>query len=345
MSNQEDTSRPIRALLTFLAILIVILLIVAYFSAQSLQNPALVNFSQGVIENMIAAILSFLAIYVFLTKKNVSLEVFNPFRQQEIMTKPELESLKTELLSTIREIAPQIGKEIDTQIDLVNYNEFYKFFGLKDKQTAAIFQNFRVSKADPGGNVNPVSFLWADTSSGNTINAQVLAGQAGPGLRVEFESKEGSWGCNIAIRPQSQKAVNLNGQRLHYLHFEASIPEEALIDKDLLHDIGIAVRLVNGKYQHWDYAAQIREYIQFQVVRSKGWQDFYLDLQDKTQWSPFDGDGNTNVNPNELRNADLMIISAVVLKFGKYRAMRGELGPGKGKVDIRDIRFTETQYG
>ena len=63
-------------------------------------------------------------------------------------------------------------------------------------------------------------------------------------MKIEFQSFEPSWGCNVTIRPQNERAVDLKTQELNYLFFQARIPTEVLQDSDLLHDVGIAIRLV-----------------------------------------------------------------------------------------------------
>jgi hypothetical protein len=247
-------------------------------------------------------------------------------------------TFKKDLFAQIQQMSKQIGEEVNTKLEL-DSNELYRFYGLQETRTGMTFQNFRVSRSSDSKNINAVSHLWADTLYGNSVNAKVISDKIEPFLRIDFQSFENSWGCNITIRPQDQKAIYRKDQDLNYLFFQARIPEEVLYDTDFLQDIGIAILIVNGKYQHWDYANRAGEYIQFQVKKDGTWTGICIDLHDKTRWSHFTGDGNQYINEYEMTNADLSIISAVTFKVGRFRDIRGELGHGKGRVDIKDIRF------
>jgi hypothetical protein len=247
---------------------------------------------------------------------------------------------KSELYARIQQMSKQIGEEVNTKLDL-DSNELYSFYGLLGTKIGMTFQNFRVSRDSDGENTNAVSFLWADTLYGNSVNAKVIGSEVEPFLRIEFQSFEPSWGCNIAVRPQNQRAIERRSQELNYLFFQARIPQEALQSSDLLQDVGIAIRLVNGKYQHWDYGNRAGEYIQFPVKGDGTWTVVCIDLQDKKRWSHFISDGNSHINEEEKNNADLSILAAVIIKVGKFRpGIRGELGYGKGVVDIKDMRFS-----
>jgi hypothetical protein len=221
-------------------------------------------------------------------------------------------------------------------------NDLYSFYGLLGTKVGMTFQNFRVSREADCDNVNAVSFLWADTMCGNSINAKIVNYEGvEPFLRIDFECYERSWGCNIAIRPQDQKAVERKNQGLDYLYFQARIPEEALQDPNLLNDVGISIRIVNGKYQQWDYASRAGEYVQFHVREDGAWGIICIDVQDRKKWSHFISDGNPHISDDDQNNADLSIISSVIIKVGGYKqSTRGELGSGKGRVDVKDIRFS-----
>ncbi|MEA5463874.1 hypothetical protein [Leptothoe sp. PORK10 BA2] len=246
---------------------------------------------------------------------------------------------KSELYARIQQMSKQIGEEVNTKLDL-DSNELYSFHGLLGKRRGMTFQNFRVSRDADCENTNAVSFLWADTFYGNSVNAKVISKEVEPFLRIEFQSFEPSLGCNIAVRSQDQRAIELRGQELNYLCFYARIPQEALQSPDLLQDVGIAIRLVNGKCQHWDYGDKSGEYRQFSIKGDGTWTVVCIDLQDKKRWSHFTGDGNQYINQDEMSNADFSVVSAIVIKVGKFLGIRGELGYGKGMVDIKDIRFS-----
>lgn len=378
--NKNQNNQDI--LILYLALVVSIALTLAYFLFDFImKNPSVKGFFQSISGNIIATTLSFVIIYIFLTKNNISLGASENPRQRsingieterfkselfsridrlrdqigdEVNTKLDLtnnsplsmkfELLKSELILQIQQMSKQIGKEVSTTLDF-DSNKLYQFYGLADVTMGVVFQNFRVSRNSDNDNVNPVSFLWADTLYGNTINASVID-EIDPFLRVDFQSFERSWGCNIAIRPQEEKAVEIKSQgglNLNYLYLQARISSEALQGKDMLHDVGIAVRLVNGKYQQWDYGSGAKEYIQFQLHNDGNWTPICVDLQDKKKWHHFNSDGNPYISEEDRNNADLSIISAVIIKFGKFLGIRGELGYGKAKVDIRDIRFSPTQ--
>jgi hypothetical protein len=110
-----------------------------------------------------------------------------------------------------------------------------------------------------------------------------------------------------------------------------------------LNDIGISVIIVNGKYQHWAYASRVGEYLQSLVKKDGNWSVICVDLRDKTSWYHFTGDGNQYISEQERSNADFSIISAVTLKLGRYEGRHGELGYGKGRVDIKDIKFEDCE--
>jgi hypothetical protein len=247
---------------------------------------------------------------------------------------------KSELYAQIQQMSKQIGEEVNTKLDL-DSNELYSFYGLLGTKTGVIFQNFRVSRDGDNENTNAISSLWSDTLYGNSVSAKIIGSEVEPFLRIEFQSFEYSWGCSIVVRPQDQRAIERGSQQLNYLVFQTRIPQEALQNTDLLQDVGIAIRLVNGKYQHWDYGNKAGEYIQFQVKADGVWNiSVCIDLQDKRKWSHFTGDGNQYISQDEMSNADFSVISAVVIKVGKFLGIRNELGYGKGMVDIKDIRFS-----
>jgi hypothetical protein len=379
MSNRNQSPDNSAYIAALLAALVTALLTTVYFLAD--RNSTVSGFIQGISGNIIATTLSFLIVYIFISSRDALGNSRNSHRQLneidlrihqmrdevlsnlnnmsnqiggEIETKLDLDSnssfgmkfdaFKADLLAQIQQMGQQIEEEVNevnTELNLADSNDLYRFYGLTDVKPGMIFQNFRVSRDRDDGNVNAVSFLWADTLFGNTINARVV-NEVEPFLRIEFESLESSLGCNVAIRPQNEIAVK--HQELNFLFFQARIPKEALEDPALIHSIGIAIRLTNGKYQQWEYASRPGQYIQFPINEDGAWTPVCINLQDKNQWSKFKSDGNPHLKEEEQDKADLSIISAVIVKVGRFLpGIRGELGYGKGKVDIKEIKFSFDQ--
>jgi hypothetical protein len=367
MNNNRNTDND-AYLAALFAALVTILLASIYFLVEAhVKDPSWKGFLQGISGNIIATTMSFLVVYMFITRRNVLGDSKNTYQQisnrvdsvitlleDEILPiienkldlnnssfEKKFDSLKSDLDSQLKQIGQEIEIQVNTGFDSfdLDSNELYRFYGLQGTKTGMTFQNFRVSRDSDSKNTNAVSHLWADTLYGDSVSAKIINDKIEPFLRIDFQSFENSWGCNVTIRPQDQKAIDRKSQDLNYLSFRARIPTEILYDTDSLHDIGISILIVNGKYQHWDYANRAGEYIQFPVKQDGTWSVICIDLHDKTRWCHFTGDGNQYINEDERNNADLSIISAITLKIGRYQSRRGELGYGKGRVDIKDIRF------
>jgi len=369
MNNNRNTDKNDYLAVLF-AVLLAILLTLVYFLVEAnVKDISWKNFLQSVSGNIIATTLSFSVVYIFITRFNALGDSKNDYQriynqidlvidQLKSDIFPRIESkldlgknssfdekfdlLKSDLALQIQQISKEIGNQVNTKLNL-DSNELYRFYGLQGVRTGMIFQNFRVSRASDIKNTNAVSHLWADSLYGNSLMVKIISNKPNepdPFLTIDFQSFENSFGCNVTIRPQDQKAIDRKNQDLNYLYFSARIPKEVLHDADFLRDIGIAIRIVNGKYQHWDYASRAGEYIQQKVNEDGTWTEIYIDLNDKTRWSHFSGDGNQYINENERNNADLSIISALTLKVGKFKGdSRSELGYGKGRVDIKNVRF------
>lgn len=211
----------------------------------------------------------------------------------------------------------------------------YRCYGLKETRRASddnVFQDFKINDSNP----NAVQFLWADVYRHNIINGEIFSENI-PWLRVRFDHK-GGYGCNIAIRPKEWKAL-CNDGNYRYLTFDARIPaEEIEKDSNLLKNICIAVRIVNGYFQHWEYAVSPKEYKLLDVDTTEWGGQFRIDLTKKEWWHSFsDSDGN----PDGPKVADFSIIASIILKFGKRPTPNGRrvLDPGKGVIDIRELRL------
>jgi hypothetical protein len=367
MPNNRNTDNSTYLAALFAALITILLLSVYFLAEANVKEASWKGLIQGISGNVIATTMSFLVVYIFITRGNAlgdSRDVYQRISNQidllidqlkdgilaRIESKLDLDNnssfdrkfelLKSDLASQMQHMGKEIGQQVNTKLDL-DSNEFYSFYGLLGTKIGMTFQNFRVSRDSDGENTNAVSSLWADTLSGNSVNAKVIDTEIEPFLRIEFQSFEPSWGCNVTIRPQDQMAIERRSQELNYLYFQARISQEVLQSSDLLKDVGIALRLVNGKYQHWDYGNKAGEYIQFPVKGDGTWTVICIDLKDKRRWSHFTGDGNQYIHQDEMSNADFSFISAVVIKVGKFRpGIRSELGYGKGVVDIKDMRFS-----
>ena len=205
------------------------------------------------------------------------------------------------------------------------------FYGGLDKVTRNDnnFQDFKITR--PGGNINAVHYLWADTYKASTINAHI--DNDDHFLRIEFNNKPGSYASNLAIRPYAEQALQ-NTHTKAYLTFEARIPPK--YSKPSMSDsVAVGVRVVNGWNQHWEYSDKPGEYIQFPIKDSK-WKKFQVDLS-SSHWNRFQGDGNRFSGP---ANAEFKIISAVVFEVGSHN-VPGRPGAGSGVLDIREIKIEE----
>jgi CAP12/Pycsar effector protein, TIR domain len=189
-----------------------------------------------------------------------------------------------------------------------------------------IFQDFAIVR--PGGNINPVSRLWADAVRANTINAAVDHGDRF--LRVRFCNHEHSYPGNLTIRPQSEEAL-ANPLPNAALAFEARVP--ALGEPGLLAEVGIAVRIINGWDQHWEWCDKPGEYVMLRVTGDE-WCPFAVDLSARG-WQLFHGDGHVHGGPAA---ADFTLLCGVVLEVGSYN-VPGRPGAGSGALDVRRLHL------
>lgn len=225
--------------------------------------------------------------------------------------------------------------------DRLPEEEYYRLYGLKGLRPGPIVQNFAINRNDALKelNQNPIQYLWADSYFGNSINTCIMKEKKIPHLRVFFDYNGGKWGCNIAIRPQCGMACH-NEKRWRYLSFDARIPlDELEKNPDYLRSVGISLRIVNGRFQHWEYALKQGDYFIHQIEEVEwGGELVRIDLEDKSKWHLFPEDGNYTPT---ARTPDLSVIAGVVLKFGSDPGMPGELGQGKGVIDIRSLNLID----
>jgi hypothetical protein len=217
-------------------------------------------------------------------------------------------------------------------------DEYYRLYGLGGLRTDPLIQNFKVSRTGDTHNVSAIQFLWADALHGNTIDAEHIKDQEA--LRIRFHHK-GGWGCNIAIRCQDTLACH-NINRLRYLSFDVRIPLEEIHNNpelELLSEVGIALRIVDGRLQHWEYALSPNQYYILPVNKTEwGGKSVKVDLHDFSRWHQFTSDGNIKVN---YQGPNFSIIASVILMFGSPDQTPGEPRPGRGIIDIRELKLTD----
>ncbi len=232
--------------------------------------------------------------------------------------------------------------------------DFYRLVGLKGDRSnekdddpfifhSPVFQDFTIR----GGNINAVSFFWADTSKNPPSKISARLDRQANFLTVLFESHS-TGGTNIAIRP-SNDIARLKEDKYRYLAFDMQLRKE---DEDDSENVEVSFRVVNGWLQHWLYSRKSSKegFIKAKLNRGNAstWQTFYLDLETSNLWQLFDSDGNYKYGPVK---AKFDVITSVIFEFGcgvqqELGGIEDKPGPGKSKVDIRNIRFTqETRNG
>lgn len=180
---------------------------------------------------------------------------------------------------------------------------------------------------------NPVSYLWADLRGKNKIEASLIADeQKTPVLRIAFRNDEGTWPSNIALLPQGLIArKRLPDQR--YLAFEALSVERSRKNSATRHPVVVAVRIIDGYLQHWEYTHPFGEYHLFDVSPLE-YTRCAVDLADTSKWRLFNSDGNRFGPQQPL----FELICGLVIEVGrKTDAVRA--GHGMGEVCIRNIRL------
>jgi hypothetical protein len=206
----------------------------------------------------------------------------------------------------------------------------YLFGGLKEKpRKGTVFQDFKIVRQGEYKNFNAVHYLWADTFIGSTINACIDTSESF--LRIFFNNKPGSFPCNIAIRPENDQALVNDYATSSFLSFEARVPPNSTLS-----EVSIGIRIVNGRFEHWENSVQSGEYVQY-IVNSNTFPEFHeflVDLNSKN-WHHFKADGNSNSKVVEETH-DFKIIAFVIFEVGSSGPRSGQ---GKGVVDIRKIHL------
>jgi hypothetical protein len=339
-SGQEKKIRALLALLVFL-------LGLSLYSNVSLLYGAtfwksIWELIRGVLVNILSSAIAFLAIFLFIDRPGL-LASSTSSRELENRLSSKLLEVESSIISSVDKLGPSIGREINTQIDL-DSNELYRLCGLKGSDSSYMFQDFRISRKPGERNINAVSYLWADSSMNNKVSAEVVQDRDYPFLRMSFTSNASSYGCNVCIRPQNEQAKRRDSN-LKYLNFKArAISKSGRSEQN--DRIGIAVRVINGKFQHWDYGSASREYYHLPVsALDSEWVSISINLSDLRSWYHFSSDGNQYISEPERTSPDLTVLSGLIIKLGSCGPdgpglSRGELGPISGTVDLREIVFS-----
>ena len=89
---------------------------------------------------------------------------------------------------------------------------------------------------------------------------------------------------------------------------------------------------MNGYAEHWRYINRATEGLR-QLSLKPELACHEADLSKTDLWKPFGGAGT-----QYSAQAEFKVVASVVFQFGSARSGI-ELGPGKGVVDIADVRF------
>lgn len=232
--------------------------------------------------------------------------------------------------------------------------ELYRFLGLKGEQEDSatfhnqIFQDFDLK----GKNQNAVYFFWANTSTNPPSKITAKVDRDNKFLTVSFETFS-TGGANVAIRASGDIA-RFRANKMRYLCFDMRLRKDDESDSD---NVEVGFRVVNGWLQHWQYSdmpnegyikALLKQYCKLTAdEKVRTWTTFSLDLESTEKWHIFTADGNYMYG---LDSADFQIISTIIFEVGcrekeKEGALAQKPGPGKGKVDIANIRLSEELRG
>jgi len=338
LSNQ-NTQEQIQWLLVLLAAAGVIilagvhvLLSTKFGLPSTTAQQALSGLLSDVVSGIVGALISYLFIYFLFIKKGIHLNI-DP---------QQLENIKQDITSTSGEIIRGLINNMQHVGD--KDLKLYTFLGLQGEVNQHLFQDFNIG----GENKNAVYFLWADISTLSPSKIYAKIDRPGKFLHVSFDSHS-IGGSNIAIRPYGDNA-HIRDNRMRYLTFDMRISKG-------YENVEVGFRVVNGWLQHWFYAygdtegfikIKLRPYCMIEPGQDvSDWKSFSLDLEDHHKWKLFKSDGNYRYGPKE---SDFSYISFVIFEFGcsqdqEESTLAQRPGPGKGELDIRDIRLEENPVG
>ena len=228
------------------------------------------------------------------------------------------------------------GKFVRDYSNKIDANELYLVHGLNKatNEHNNLFQDFICDQK----NYNPIYFLWTDTTvSNNKIEASVVKENDDNSFLQIIFTNGGGKGCNIAIRPQNGNAIdNSNSKGKKNLRFQAEI-SKSYKKNDVL---GLAVRVVNGYMQHWEYKNTNNDCLSFAVNKSgNGTNIIDVELTHKDKWQLFQGDGNKISNLEKNPNFD--IISLVIISFGGFISETNHPKEGKGIINLKKTELCD----
>lgn len=310
-----------------------------YFLINNTPDAALLNFYHHLLTGIIGGTVSFLLLYTFfylffLKRRGSSFnrllkEQFSLAREE---VKKQIESIRDDIAPPGEIIQGLIDNMRDKKHDDIKLHTFY---GLKENLSdEEVFQDFKSNAT----NVNCIHYLWLDAFSESTISAFVDTNSDYPFLSINFNHRSTLSQPNVAIRSQNDKALDNSTKRI-YLSFDAKMNPKSQ------NKILLAVRVVNGWLQHWQYATRPNEYILI-PIENEDWKRFSIELHKPDKWSLFESDGNNLYSPSE---PDFRIITDVIFEVGAFTGIAGlkagRPAQGEGIVDIRDIGLERDARG
>lgn len=279
-----------------------------------------------VIEDIRSAVQELLAINAAKSKEQSDVGIYEP--QARVQGPGLLKGQSGEEEKTEQE--GYSGRVPDTAVPL----------GLAPKtRSGDLFQNFRIER--PGGNFNPVTRLWADAVTANSISASIgrekdaSTDQETWFLRVKFNNADKSYPGNITIRPQEGRAL-AHDLKNPILKYKARLPKPTEDETGLLVEVAVGVRVINVWDQHWEYSDNPSEYVQLRV-NSTEWSHHSVELMSRC-WQLFRGDGHVHGGPDK---PDFGVLCGVVFELGSPN-VPGRPGAGAGTIDITQIRLEES---
>ena len=205
----------------------------------------------------------------------------------------------------------------------------YTIIGISDliPEESSVYQSFGYEVVE---NRNPLANLWSDPCQTTDYIRAVLHDRDGEkALRVDFTSSEG-FPPTVGVHPYGLIARTVPAN-CNYLAFKAALAESCDSEKLVL-----GVRVANVQVEHWKYSNGWIDggFYQFHLDHDfKKWH--YIDLSAPDLWKDFPGAGR-RVPPGTRPN--FKTICSVVFHFGSATSV-ADLGPGKGTVDLGEIRF------
>lgn len=180
--------------------------------------------------------------------------------------------------------------------------------------------------------------LWADPS-GSSISVHLVEEGGVKHFDIRFENSSKGWASNVTIRPGGlhpfQRRPNEN-----FLCFEARVFSP--LPKDHLKEVSLCFRIIDRLGTHWFHRQGGDLYFNEVIKDSedpKTWRSVSIPLTDE-KWQKFEHDGNFYYAKAQPDFKEMIL--ALVIEVGSDRN-HDRPGPGKGRVLIRNIRFSDTR--